>query len=96
MMKYLKLVLVLIIIMALTTGCLPGDKDFEDDSAGFFWGILHGWLAPFSLLISLFNDKVTMYEIHNTGFGYNFGFYIAIIGGFGGISFTRKKRKKDK
>jgi len=36
-----------------------------------------------------------MFEVINSGFWYEFGFYIAIIGGFGGISLSRKKRKDD-
>ena len=35
-----------------------------------------------------------MYEHINTRIGYNFGFYMAIISGFGGLSVSRKKKKK--
>ena len=94
-MKKIFVVLLIVMMMVMLTGCLPGDSGFEENSAGFFWGVLHGWLAPVSLIISIFNDQVNMYEIFNTGLGYNFGFYIAIIGGFGGLSLSRRKRKKD-
>lgn len=95
MKKIILLILIVVMMLALTS-CLPGDLDESDDPAGFFWGILHGWLAPFTLILSIFKDTVKMYEIHNIGFWYNFGFYIAVIGGFGSISFTRKKYKKQK
>jgi len=90
-------VLSLVIVFAVVlTGCFPGDGvNNEKKKAGFFTGIWHGWIAPFSLIYSIFNKNIGIYEINNTGFWYNFGYYIAIISGFGGIAFTRKKRKKD-
>lgn len=90
------LLIVLIIIMAFTlTGCLPGDTRFtSDEPAGFFWGIWHGWLAPLSLILGLFNDSTRVYEPNNVGWWYDFGLYIAIISGFGGVGLSRKSRKK--
>ena len=87
--------LLLLIALITTAGCAPGDgKHTADKPAGFFWGIWHGWLAPLSLIWHLFNPDIRLYELHNTGWWYDFGFYIAIISGFGGISFSRRKRKK--
>jgi hypothetical protein len=37
-----------------------------------------------------------MYEVHNSGFFYDLGFYMAIISGFGGLSLNRKRKKKKK
>ncbi|MCK5762496.1 MAG: hypothetical protein KAH05_00090 [Clostridiales bacterium] len=90
-------IITLLLIMILLTGCLPGNDKYEFyRSAGFLSGIWHGWLAPLSLIISFFNGNVHMYEINNTGFWYDFGFYMAIISGFGGLSLSRKKKKKKK
>ncbi len=81
--------------LLLFTGCIPGDgKSTALDPAGFFWGIWHGWIAPLSLIISIFKDNISIYEIWNTGFWYDFGFYIAVISGFGGLSLSRKRKKK--
>ncbi len=82
----------------LLTGCIPGDGSATmEDQAGFFWGIWHGWIAPVSLIVSIFKDGINIYEVNNIGFWYDFGFYIAILGGFGGFSLFRKeKRKRDK
>ncbi len=81
----------------LLTGCIPGDGTYtSDDPAGFFWGVWHGWIAPISLIISLFVDGIRVYETVNTGWWYDFGFYIAVISGFGGLSLSRKKGKKGK
>ena len=76
-------------------GCVPGDgKHTAEKPAGFFWGIWHGWIAPISLIWQLFNPEIRLYEPQNTGWWYDLGFYIAIISGFGGISFTRSRRNK--
>lgn len=95
-MKHQKriMILVLLIVIAIgLTGCLPGIGGYtEDKPAGFFSGIWHGWLAPLSLILSL-GGSIEFYESTNTGWWYNFGFYIAIISGFGGVSLSRRKRK---
>ncbi|WP_438347597.1 hypothetical protein ACP8HI_18210 [Paenibacillus sp. FA6] len=85
--------LAILTIMSLT-GCVPGDgKVTVDHPAGFFWGVWHGWIAPISLIIGIFKDDIRIYEIYNSGWCYDFGFYIAIISGFGGISLSRSKRR---
>ncbi len=76
----------------LFTSCTPGGgASSYDDPAGFFMGVWHGWIAPVSLIIALFRNSVTIYEVHNTGWWYDSGFYMAIITGFGGLSLSRKK-----
>lgn len=85
-----------ILILLLLTSCIPGDgKATIEDPAGFFSGIWHGWLAPISLIVSFFKNNISIYEIHNTGFWYDLGYYMAIISGFGGLSLARKKGKKE-
>ncbi len=94
--QYLKIV-ILILIVILLSGCIPGDgKHTEEKPAGFFWGIWHGWIAPISLIIRIFNPNIRIYESTNTGWWYELGFYIAIISGFGGLSLSRKKRRSKK
>lgn len=90
--KRILLIGMILIFVLLLTGCMPGDGTYSSSSpAGFFWGIWHGWMAPFSLIRGLFVDGIRVYEVMNTGWFYDFGFYIAIISGFGGLSFFRKK-----
>jgi hypothetical protein len=85
------------IIAATIAGCVPGGGVFhQNNPAGFFSGIWHGWIAPVSLIIGLFDNSIRIYEVNNSGFWYDLGFYMAIISGFGGLSFTRKKLKSDK
>ena len=77
-------------------GCFPGGGSYSPfEQAGFFSGVWHGWIAPLSLIISIFSDSVRIYEPFNTGWWYDFGFYIAVISGFGGIAFSRRKKHTD-
>jgi hypothetical protein len=83
---------ILIVTVVTISGCMPGNSDYgASHPAGFFTGIWHGWIAPISLIAGLFNPAVRVYEVYNTGWWYDFGFYIALVGGFGGLSFIRKK-----
>ena len=89
------LALVLLVITTLA-GCVPGDGTSAiEDPDGFLWGIWHGWIAPISLIWGLFDSAIRVYEPINTGWWYDFGFYMAIIGGFGGLSLIRRRSKDD-
>jgi hypothetical protein len=91
--RFFMIVLMLFVVLVLTA-CVPGDgKNTSEDPAGFFWGIWHGWLAPLSLIIGIFNKNIRVYEVFNTGWAYDVGFYMAVISGFGGLSVARKKKK---
>ncbi len=97
-----KKIIVLLAMGALSlfvlTGCIPGDGSITADKpAGFFWGIWHGWVSPISLIVGFFDKNIRIYEVANTGWWYDLGFYMAIISGFGGLSLFRKKKcdKKD-
>ncbi|MDF2542406.1 MAG: hypothetical protein K0S47_2124 [Herbinix sp.] len=94
--KILLLSCLFVLSVCLLTGCVPGDGTYTStEPAGFFWGIWHGWIAPISLIMGLFNKSIRVYEVVNTGWWYDFGFYMAIISGFGGLSLFRKKGSKD-
>lgn len=94
--KVLALILLIIMTTFLLAGCVPGDGSYTSNKpAGFLSGIWHGWIAPISLIIGIFKPGIRVYETVNSGWWYDFGFYMAIISGFGGISISRKK-KKDK
>ena len=97
------IVLGLILAAMLLAGCAPGPNGFAEkpdadgEVAGFWMGLWHGFASPVMFIISLFNDKVEIYEVHNNGGWYSFGFLIgasAILGG-GGRAGKRKKRRRD-
>jgi hypothetical protein len=62
---------------------------------GFWGGLWHGMISPITFVISIFTDNVSVYEVHNTGGWYDFGFVlgagILFGGGFLGIFRSRKK-----
>lgn len=81
-------------LLLLLSSCMPGTQAMQERApAGFFMGIWHGWIAPISLIGRLFNPAIRIYETQNTGWWYDFGYYMAIISGFGGLSLARKKER---
>jgi len=85
--KFLLLALLVILTLLLFSACHPGHERYTIEApAGFWWGIWHGFISLFTLIGSIFSDNVTIYEIHNNGFWYNFGFLIG-VGSFSGGSF---------
>ena len=86
-----KIIIVLLIAAALVlAGCTAGPNIMEKAgnadgrSAGFLLGLWHGFIALFTFIISLFTDKVSVYEVYNNGGWYNLGFIIGISVFFGG------------
>jgi len=93
----LYIAIAILLLTLLISSCAAGNSGHNKDyRAGFFRGIWHGWIAPVSLIWHFFNPQVRIYEVHNTGWSYDFGFYIAVISGFGGLSLSRKKKCKKK
>lgn len=86
--------------MLLLAGCAAGDPRFTGDApAGFWVGLWHGLIACVTLIVGIFVDSVRVYEIHNTGGWYDFGFLIGVtaIGGHRTITHrSRHKRRADK
>ena len=82
---------ILLLIAALVLmGCAPGPNTMENiiapssgDLAGFWLGLWHGMISFITFIISLFNDNVSVYEVHNSGGWYDFGFVLGagILGG---------------
>ena len=76
---------------------LTGTTGEEEKPAGFWMGLWHGFIVLFTFIISLFTDKVSVYEVHNKGHLYDLGFLLGIMiffGGSGGAS-RSKKRYRD-
>ena len=53
-------------------------KEPNAPPAGFWGGLWHGLIAPITFLISLFAEGVSIYETHNNGRWYEFGFMLGI------------------
>jgi hypothetical protein len=94
MMKRWQRTFTLGLLVLLLAACAAGVNEAVDTTspegyiAGFWLGLWHGFIAPITFIISLFSDTVNIYEVHNTGNWYDFGFVlgagILFGGGFGG------------
>ena len=86
---------VLVAATVLLSACAAGNGTYSpEDTAGFFSGIWHGWIAPFALLAHIFDGDIRIYETNNTGIWYDVGFYIAVISGFGSLSLRRTTKRQ--
>ncbi|MHB8055189.1 MAG: hypothetical protein ACYDH3_08085 [Candidatus Aminicenantales bacterium] len=93
------LVLIVVLTAFLSTSCAPGPNvsektpDAKGEVAGFWFGLWHGLISPITFVVSLFSKTVRLYEVHNNGGWYNFGFVVG-AGLFlsGGILGRKKKR----
>lgn len=65
---------------------LVNTENQEGNIAGFWKGFWHGLIVPFTFFISLFKENVGIYEPHNNGKWYNFGFVLGLMMVFGGNS----------
>lgn len=82
----------LVLLAVFMAACAAGPNTAEQTAsavgqvAGFWLGLWHGIIAPIAFIISLFVDHVHMYEVHNNGGWYNFGFVLGSGLLFGGSS----------
>lgn len=89
MKRTLRICTILILIL-LVVSCTAGTNQMEDKPdkegkvAGFWKGLWNGFIILITFIISLFNDNVTIYEVHNNGALYNLGFLLGIMCFFGG------------
>lgn len=71
----------LLLVVVLMTACTAGPNVAAGQAptdAGFWLGLWQGFIAPIAFLVSLFNDSVGIYEVHNNGGWYNCGFMIGV------------------
>lgn len=84
-------------VVLLLSGYHPGTNPLintqtlhgNQNVAGFWRGLLHGMFSFFTFIASLFDNNVTIYEVHNNGGWYNFGFVLGIGGLSAGCSSRR-------
>jgi hypothetical protein len=100
-MKQISIVVLALGLALSMCACAPGPNELKGtaaaqaQTAGFWQGLWHGFIAPVTFVVSLFTKKVNVYEVHNNGNWYNFGFILglsAIFGGGGGGA-ARGRRK---
>jgi hypothetical protein len=88
-MKLSAFILILLLLVFLTA-CAPGPNHLQgtantkDTIAGFWLGLWQGFIAPFVFVISFFKSDLNIYEVHNNGAWYNFGYLFGLACFFGG------------
>ena len=90
------LTVTLILAGLVLASCAPGADPYAHapGAAGFWRGLWHGMIVPVTFVISLFSDHVGLYELHNNGGWYDFGFVIGASIAFGGGSRVRPPRRR--
>ncbi len=89
-MKTKRLIPLAILLVLVLSACAAGENPNvgvagpDGEVAGFWMGLWHGIIAPVTFIISLFTDTVNIYEVHNNGNWYDFGFMFGISMSVGG------------
>ena len=93
-------ILAIFVLILFSASCVPGPNDAEKTPgtkghvAGFFLGVWHGFISPVTFIVSIFTRSVRLYEVHNNGSWYNFGFVLGAGLFLSGGIMGRKKSKK--
>jgi len=97
----LALLVLILLILDILAGCAPGANQFKATAneggavAGFWLGLWQGFIAPLVFVASLFKHNLGIYEVHNNGAWYNFGYLFGLaclLGGGGNRTAGRKPR----
>jgi len=99
MKSSLVLLVLILLLLNILTGCAPGSNQSKgtrgehDVVAGFWLGLWQGFIAPFVFVASLFKSNLSIYEVHNNGTWYNFGYLFGLACFFGGSGNRAARRK---
>jgi hypothetical protein len=100
MKKWILFAVLAIAAVVLLAGCAAGPNgsvqvaDAAGKTYGFWSGLWHGIISPVTFIISLFTRNVNLYEVHNNGNWYNFGFILGVMIIFGGGGQGAKRKRK--
>jgi len=100
MKSSLTLIVAVLLLLNTMAGCAPTANQSKDTAnahdvvAGFWRGLWHGFIAPIVFVVSLFKDNVGIYEVHNNGAWYNFGYLFGLACFFGGGGNQAARRRK--
>ncbi|MBN2571264.1 MAG: hypothetical protein JXA68_03990 [Ignavibacteriales bacterium] len=82
-----KIFFFLLFVIIFLSGCADAidlSNCVKDDVYGFWGGLWHGIIAPFSFIVSLFDSETVMYACNNNGGWYDLGFVLGAGILFGG------------
>src|SRR5499425_2607195 len=90
MKSSLTVFVLVLLLLNIMSGCAAGANQFKgtagerDVVAGFWIGLWQGFIAPLVFVASLFKADLNVYEVHNNGVWYNFGYLFGLACLFGG------------
>lgn len=90
---------IIAIVLVVFTGCADSVQLAEATCkghglAGFFEGLIDGWILVFAFIGSLFDPDIAVYDVCNSGGWYDFGFALG-VGSSGGGATASVKRSRD-
>ena len=97
-MKPFVMLVALLLLLLILAGCAPGPNLLKGTPgeyhgvAGFWLGMWQGFIAPFVFVISWFRSGLNIYEVHNNGAWYNFGYLLGVACFFGGSGNRARRR----
>ena len=95
------LFVIVLLLVNIPAGCAPGPNVSKGTAsehsavAGFWLGLWQGFIAPFVFVVSLFKNNLNIYEVHNNGAWYNFGYLFGLACFFGGGGKQTARRKQN-
>src|SRR5271169_1095484 len=102
MKSSLALLVLVLLLLNILAGCAPGSNQFKGTPnqhevvAGFWLGLWQGFIAPLVFVVSLFRRDLSIYEVHNNGVWYNFGYLFGLACFFGGSGNRAPRRRVGK
>ena len=99
MKSSLTLLVLVLLLLNILAGCAPGSNQSKGTAsehggvAGFWMGLWQGFIAPFVFVASLFKSNLSIYEVHNSGAWYNFGYLFGLGCFFGGGGHGSARRR---
>ena len=81
----------LLLLLAACARQVPEAVAHTAQTPGFWWGLWHGFVFPFAWIGSLFDPRIAVYAVPNSGGWYDFGFFLGVCVLGGGSHFSRKR-----
>jgi len=72
--------------LLLLSSCASQPHPLEIGAPNFWFGLLHGAISPVTLVISFLDPTVRIYAFPNSGWWYDFGYFIGMAFVLGGGS----------